>query len=101
MTKTLPSFYSLSIDNLKEKFSYYDSIDLHELPIKTPSYMMQSLILSKSRYNFYIDRGEEVSIDSYNKLFIREKEFIRKYGLTNKELIDKYYEGEKSNDRTL
>ena len=90
MTKKLPSFYSMNIDTIKKKKEFYDSIGMKDLFIKNPKYAMQSISLSSARYEFYKERGIDIENNNYIRLFVGQKEFIRKYGFTNVELIGKY-----------
>ena len=90
ITKGLPSIYGLSIENIKQKIEFYDSINMHELPLVDAKMLMQSTALSYARYIFYKERGIEVTIDNYRKLFVENKTFEKTYGITKKELLEKY-----------
>ena len=90
MTKSLPTIYSLSIDNIKQKTDFYDSIGLHELTINDTKQLMQSVSLSYARYMFYKEKNIEITDKSYNKLFINQKQFQKAYGITKEELLEKY-----------
>ena len=90
MTKILPSIYSLSIESIKQKIEYYDSINMHELAIVDAKQLMQSVNLSYARYSFYKDRGIDIGMSNYKKLFIEQKRFEKAYGITKKELLEKY-----------
>ena len=90
MTKSLPAIYGLSIDNIKQKIDFYDSIGLHELAINDTKKLMQSVSLSYARYMFYKEKDIEITDKSYNKLFINQKQFQKAYGITKEELLEKY-----------
>ena len=90
MTKSLPTIYGLSIDNIKQKIDFYDSIGLHELAINDTKKLMQSVSLSYARYMFYKEKNIEITDKSYNKLFIDQKQFQKVYGITKEELLEKY-----------
>ena len=90
MTKSLPTIYGLSIDNIKQKIDFYDSIGLHELAINDTKQLMQSVSLSYARYMFYKEKDIEITDKSYNKLFINQKQFQKAYGITKEELLEKY-----------
>ena len=90
MTKSLPTIYSLSIDNIKQKIDFYDSIGLHELAINDTKQLMQSVSLSYARYMFYKEKSIEITDRSYKKLFIDQKRFEKAYGITKEELLEKY-----------
>ena len=91
MTKSLPAIYGYSIDNIKQKIDFYDSIGLHELAINDTKKLMQSVSLSYARYMFYKEKNIEINDKSYNKLFIGQKLFEKAYGITKEELLEKYY----------
>ena len=90
MTKSLPAIYGLSIDNIKQKIDFYDSIGLHELAINDTKQLMQSVSLSYARYMFYKEKSIEITDKSYNKLFINQKQFEKAYRITKVELLEKY-----------
>ena len=104
MTKTLPAIYSYSIENIKEKMDFYDSIDMHRLAVVDTKQLMQSVNLSYSKYMFFKDKHVNVSMDNYRLLFTGNKLFEKRYGISKEELIEKYnYEEykEKENGRTI
>ena len=107
MAKNLPSIYGLSIENIKQKIEFYDSIGIHELAVINPKQLIQSVNLSYARYSFYKDRGIDIDIKSHKKLFIEQKRFEKAYGITKKELLEKYdynkykEEKEKENGRII
>ena len=90
MTKILTSIYGLSIENMKQKIEFYDSIDMHELAVINPKQLMQSVNLSYARYSFYKDRGIDIDMNNYRKLFVEQKKFEKAYRITKKELLEKY-----------
>ena len=75
MTKTFPEIYGFSIENIKPKIEFYDSINLHCIISKRPAILMQSVALSYARYMFYKDKGIKINESNNNKLFIRQKLF--------------------------
>ena len=107
MTKSLPQIYGLSIESMKQKIDFYDSIDMHELAVINPKQLMQSVNLSYARYSFYKDRGIDIDMNNYRKLFDGQKRFEKAYGITKKELLEKYdynkykEEKEKENGRII
>lgn len=90
MTKSLPPIYGSSIDNIKQKIEYYDSINLHKIAIVTPKNLIQSVELSYARYEFYKSKGIIINLENFNKLFISQKQFEKQYGISKKELLEKY-----------
>ena len=107
MTKSLPQIYGLSIESMKQKIDFYDSIDMHELAVIDSKQLMQSVNLSYARYSFYKDRGIDIDMNNYGKLFVGQKNFEKTYGITKKELLEKYdynkykEEKEKENGRII
>ena len=105
MTNSFPTIYGLSIENIREKIEFYDSINMHELAVKDPKQLMQSVALSYARYNFYLSIGIEINMVNYKKLFIDNKQFEKSYGKTKQEILEEYnyekYMEEKENERTL
>ena len=97
MTKTLPSIYNLSIENMKQKIEFYDSINLHSLAVVEPKKLMQSVKLSYARYYFFMEKGIKIDETNYAQLFREQSRFEKRYGITKKELLEKYpYEPEQS-----
>lgn len=90
VTKSLPAIYGYSIDNIKQKIDFYDSLGLHELAINDTKKLMQSVSLSYARYMFYKEKSIEITDRSYKKLFIDQKRFEKAYGITKEELLEKY-----------
>ena len=107
MTKSFTPIYGLSIENMKQKIEFYDSIDMHELAVINPKQLMQSVNLSYARYSFYKDRGIDIDMNNYRKLFVEQKKFEKAYRITKKELLEKYdynkykEEKEKENGRII
>ena len=107
MTKSLPQIYGLSIESMKQKIDFYDSIDMHELAVIDSKQLMQSVNLSYARYSFYKERGIDIDMNNYRKLFVGQKRFEKAYGITKKELLEKYdynkykEEKEKENGRII
>ena len=90
MTKISPALYGYSIENIKRKIDFYNSIGLSFLPIKNTIKLMQSTELSYARYKFYKARGITIDRDNYIKLFVRQKQFEKQYGITKAELLKMY-----------
>ena len=90
MTISLPTIYGYSIENIKRKIDFYNSIGLSFLPIKNTIKLMQSTELSYARYKFYKARGITIDRDNYIKLFVRQKQFEKQYGITKAELLKMY-----------
>ena len=51
---------------------------------------MQSTTLSYARYMFYKEKGIEITMENYMKLFISNVQFEKAYKTTKKEILEKY-----------
>ena len=85
-----PTLYGYSIENIKQKIKFYDSIGLHSLAVKDSKDLMQSTALSYARYMFYKDNGISIDETNYKKLFASQKSFEKQYGIKKEELLTKY-----------
>jgi DNA-binding transcriptional regulator YhcF (GntR family) len=90
MTKALPSLYGLNIENIRQKVEFYDEIDIHQYAVSNPTNFIQGVALSYAKYNFYLSRGINITINNCRKLFINCSEFKRSYGISKEELLEKY-----------
>ena len=105
MTKSLPSLYSLSIDNIKQKITFLREIQLDFIVIEDTKQLMQSIDLTYVRYMFFKEKGIEVTRDNYRRLFYSAKRFEKQYGIDKSILLEKYnyqeYFNSKNNINTL
>lgn len=90
MTLLLPTLYSLNIENIKRKIDFYKEKNIDFWIKYDTERLMQSVELSYARYKFYENVGISIYKNNYKKLFIDQKEFIREYGKTNKQLMEEY-----------
>lgn len=88
--KGYPAIGTISKDNTDTKLEFYNSIGLHNLAIISPKQLMQSVKLTHARREFYMSSGIVINIDNFRKLFLGEKQFIKMYNKTNKELIEEF-----------
>lgn len=89
-----PQIISFKESSLNEKYNYYFELDMLELFIKSPKYLMQRLELTDARYKYLINKGIEVNKNNCSKLFLSSKKFRESYGIDNEELLNKYKEKE-------
>ena len=91
MTKQLPSLYSVSEENIKEKIEYLRSVDLEFIALEDTKKLMQSTKLTYARYEF-LTKEKKIKIDEKNfgKLFYNQKQFKKQYGISNEELFESY-----------
>ena len=90
LTNKFPIIYSLSIDTILKRISFYQSIGVTDFILNDSYKLMQSTKLSFARYMFYKEHDVSVENNDYRKLFISAKNFFKKYGITNVDLIKKY-----------
>lgn len=102
ITVTFPQVYSLSVDNLTPKIEFYDSIELHNMVVKDPRNLMQSVNVSYARYNFLKEKGIKITMVNYKKIFVAHKQFEAQYKITKETLFKKYnYEESKKLIKSL
>ena len=81
-TVSFPEIFGLSVETIREKIKFYDSINLRGTMIKFPKKLMQSVRLSYARYMFFVkEHNIVVSDDDYTGLFMAQVYFERKYGI--------------------
>ena len=90
MICTYPAVFSTSVEGMKEKLSYYDSIDMHDLAIKYPRQLMQGVALSYAKYHYFKNKGILVTMENYYKLFESNKVFEKREKITKKDLLNLY-----------
>ena len=91
MTKTLPTIYGLSIENIRQKVDYYDSIGLKQIVVEDTRQLIQSTALSYARYEYYTkEHGMDIDMSNYLLLFMGNKQFEKRFNITKKQLLGKY-----------
>lgn len=85
-----PQVVSLKKETLNDKYFYYLSVNMLDIFLSNPEYLMQGLELTKARYSYFLSRN--ISLDNYKKLFLSNKKFIKTYKIDNKEVLKKYKE---------
>ena len=99
MIKNYPSILSMSIENLQGKIEFYKSINLSDIVISDTKELMISLSIIYSRYMFYRDIGINIDRSNYALLFIRNKDFERRYKISKEELLKRYCNSEMLHDK--
>ena len=99
MIKNYPSILSMSTENLHDKINFYKSINLMDIIINDTKQLMISLKVVYARYMFYKNIGINIDKNNYTLLFIKNKDFERKYNITKEELINKYCNSKISNNK--
>ena len=94
MIKNYPSILSMSIENLQGKIEFYKSINLSDIVISDTKELMISLSIIYSRYMFYRDIGINIDRSNYALLFIKNKDFERRYKISKEELLKRYCNSE-------
>lgn len=85
-----PQIVSLKEDNINNKYELLSKLNMLNIFIEKPKYLMQSLNLTSIRYDYLINKGIKVDNTCYKKLFLSSKKFKRSYGVTNEELLNLY-----------
>jgi len=84
-----PKILSIKEETLNDKYDYYLKLDMLNIFMEKPKYLMQSIELTDARYKYLINKGLEVSKTNYDKLFVSSKRFKKNYGIDNDELLNK------------
>ena len=90
IAREFPAILGLTIENIGKKIRFYDSVGLHLVAVKMPRYLMQSVELSYARYRLLQEKKYPISENSFNKLFAKEREFERQFGIKKADLLKKY-----------
>ena len=85
-----PQIVSLKEDNINSKYELLSKLNMLNIFIEKPKYLMQSLNLTSIRYDYLINKGIKVDNTCYKKLFLSSKKFKKSYGVTNEELLNLY-----------
>ena len=85
-----PQIVSLKEDNINNKYELLSKLNMLNIFIEKPKYLMQSLNLTSIRYDYLINKGIKVDNTCYKKLFLSSKKFKKSYGITNEELLNLY-----------
>ena len=105
MTKQLPALFGLSIETVKQKIDFYKQTNLDDIVLTDTKKLMQSTDLTYARYMFLKDKGIEITVNYYNKLFYSAKIFEKQYGIDKSTLLEKYnyqkYMEERKNDKRI
>ena len=86
MTLGLPSIFGFKKETLIEKLEFYISINLKQVIKDESKNLIQGLELSYDRYNFL----KGLSCFNYKDMFMSQDKFIRKYGYSNEDIINKF-----------
>ena len=101
-----PQIVSLKEDNINNKYELLSKLNMLNIFIEKPKYLMQSLNLISIRYDYLINKGIKVDNTCYKKLFLSSKKFKKSYGVTNEELLNLYkkegnYNEQRSNKKSI
>ena len=87
---SFPQLYNISIETLKAKIEFYQSINILHIILKEPERLIQSVELSYAKYMFFMDNGITINENNYHKLFYSNKQIKELYHITKEELLEKY-----------
>lgn len=86
----LPAIYIFDVDAVIMKKEFYDSIGLCGVIVNDPLQLIQSVDVSYARYKFLKSINVEVTMENYRLLFMNEKRFAQRYGVTKQEIVKQY-----------
>jgi len=102
MTLELPSLYGLSMDNIREKWKFYNEIGLRDIFKYKTKYIMQSVELSYARYMFLNTIEIDISMSNYKLLFDCRNRFEKRFGKDSRKLLEIYkYDRDEFKKRVL
>ena len=90
MTIILPSLFSFSTENIRQKTIFLKQIDLDFIAVEDTKKLMQSIDLTYARYMFFKDRGIVINEENYRRLFYNTKQFEKQYGIDKTTLLERY-----------
>ena len=98
MIKLFPPILGLSIETIKEKIDFYRELNILDVIIENPKYLMQSVNLSYARYMFYLmEKNDVINSNTSRRLFVGDKQFSKQFKVTKEELLKRYsYEESRS-----
>ena len=86
-----PEILGGSIENLSPKIEFYRSVGLDRAFFKNPKILRQGIKKSYARYHYLThDRGKKITSDHCWALFLSEKEFKKKFGVSTNSLMETY-----------
>ena len=85
-----PGVTGLNSDSIKDKITFYDSLGLHNIIVREPKHLMQSLTLSKARSRYFEENGMAINESNYRRLFMGEKVFAKQFHRTNQDILERY-----------
>ena len=85
-----PSIFSFGEDNICSKIAFLKDIGLEKIIIQNPMILIQNLELAIKRYNYLTKNNVIISDYNYKDLYLTDKRFISKHGISNQELFENY-----------
>ena len=82
-----PNSLELSTKNMEDKINLYSEVNVLEYVLRRPECFIQSITLSKARIEFL---NELNLIINQNNLFLKKKNFLKRFNITSKELLERY-----------
>ena len=90
MTIKNPTLFGKDIKDIKRKKKFYEQIGLGDIIVNNPFYLTQNIDLTFARYMFYHSQGVKIDHGNMNLLFMKQEDFVKKFGKTNEQLIILY-----------
>lgn len=90
ISKNFAVIFGLSLENIQEKIDFYEEKGLHELIVKNPKRLIQSITLTYARYQFLSEKNIVIGINNSQRLFKNEREFSKEHNISKEELLELY-----------
>ena len=90
ITRKVPTVFNYSCEGLDEKIKVLKNADLQSEILSRPTCLMQGVELSYARVKFMKENNLVFDHKAFNYLFLSNKEFHKRFGITNEEIKEKY-----------
>lgn len=85
-----PEILSLSKENLEKKIQCFENLNMHNIIVNQSKRLMQSVELTYARSEFLKEKFVLIKDNNYRALFLDNSRFVKKFGITKGELLEKY-----------
>ena len=93
ITVRVPNVFSYSFDSVNKKLDVLRSVSLEDEVVKRPSYLIQGVDLSYARVKYLKSHNVVLNHKVFNYLVLSNKEFLKKFGISNDDVRKKYSYG--------
>ena len=85
--------YKIDFDSVNKKLDVLRSVSLEDEVVKRPSYLIQGVDLSYARVKYLKSHNVVLNHKGFNYLVLSNKEFLKKFGISNDDVRKKYSYG--------